>query len=243
LGGLRKKGHLYNYNKIFYYNEVKLLYLILFIPVYSYSASNYKFRVGGGLYSKSLTGTQKSTSTEGKLISNSNLVTGLKLNYRYSKSVHFLFNYVSQDFSFDNTDSIIADESSFQVSTINIGARWIMLKRVAFRFMITSADDLAFTVDSNKKAVLYSESLKYLSLFYDQIVFMGSKMYSGFRFGYDLESSGSTISGRSGTMFTLFFNMGNFEVSYDLKNHTKENSTMDFVESDNSLNVTYAFSF
>jgi hypothetical protein len=225
--------------------EVKsiIVIFILFVTHQSF-ANTFAVGLGGSLSSKKLNGTLDAVGSEGKLISNSNLHLGLNFAYSLTNSFRLLFAYESRQVDFDNTEVIIAGEESFKVDSTKLGVRWITHPRVALRFLITSEKDLAFNInETTNMAEIYSENLTYFSVYYDQVVFLASTMYSGFRLGYDVSSSGSTIEGRSANIFEIFGIIGALEVNYQIKNITKSNSDLTFAETDSALNALYTLRF
>ena len=132
------------------------------------------------LLSKNLTGVD-SAGDEGNLVSSTNFHYGLNLRYALSKSWHFLLNYQNKSYSFDNTQEVIEGEEAFTLSQTSTGVRWVIHPRVAFRFLLNVDEQLAFSVNASDLAEVYSENLSYASIFYDQVVFMGRSMFSGFK--------------------------------------------------------------
>ena len=195
------------------------------------------------LYSKKLNGTLDVIGSEGKLVSNSNLHLGLNFAYSLTSSFRLLFNYESREINFDNTEAIIAGEETFKVDSTRLGVRWITHPRVALRFLMTAEKDLAFNINASNQAEIYSESITYFTVYYDQIVFLAESMYSGFRLGYDISASGNTIEGRSANIFELFAVVGGLEVNYLMKKITKSNSDLTFDETDSALNFLYTLRF
>lgn len=219
--------------------------ITLSILLFSLSSYSNPLSIGLGVSvnSKKLDGTLKATNIEGKLVSSSNFHAGINIAYNLTNSTHLLLDYYGRVIDFDNTNKIIEGDKKFSDASLSVGARWILMKSVAFRLMYTSEKDLAFTVDANNKAVLYSESLGYISVFYDQIIFLTSVIYLGFRAGYDVPSSGDTIIDRSGTRFSLFAKMGGFEINYEKKSITKSTEGLDFIETDSAVNILYGVRF
>jgi hypothetical protein len=220
--------------------------LLIFSILISLSNSSYAqvFKVGlhTSIYSTTLTGSDNS-DTDGKLVSNSNLFYGLNLAYGITKRLHFLLDYTTGTISYDNTKSILNGDSNFQVSKLATGVKFIAFPRVAFRAYFNSDDDLAFKVDETNQASVYSENLNYLSVFYDQIVFMGGAMYSGFKLGYDISTSGTDTTDRTGSTIGLFGVIHGLSVDYEIRSITKSNSSLDFEENDTALKLQYLFSF
>ncbi len=206
-------------------------------------AQKYRFGFSGALLSKEMTGVDKVTEEEGKLVSNTNFHYGVHFAYMMGNSLQFQMNHLNKNYSFDNTQEIIAGEEAFSITNTQLGFRWIALSRVAFRLLINFAEDLVFTVDSNNQAVLEQESLIYPSVFYDQIVFLGGTMYSGFKVGADIGGSGDTIENRQAVHYGVFAVLNAFEINYIVSNITKETESLDFTETESSLQFKYLFRF
>ena len=156
------------------------------------------------------------------------LILELIFNYKLSNKYHILFKYNSTIVEFDNTTEFIIGESKFNLDSIVLGTRWVVHRRVGFRFLISLIKDLAFNVDSDNYVTLYTESLTTMSLHYDQIVLMGKSYYSGFRFGYYLDASSGDISSRGGTKLSVFLKYGKFEGDYEMIEMTKKNDSIGF---------------
>ena len=223
---------------------VKILLIFLISLFFSISCYAQVFKVGlqTTIYSTKLTGSDN-LDLEGNLISNSNFFSSLDLAFGITKRLHFLVDYTAGAISFDNTKDVIAGDSEFQVSRVAAGVKFIAFSRVAFRAYFNTYDDLAFEVNESNQAIVYSEKLNYLSLFYDQIVFMGGAMYSGFKLGYDIPTSGTETTDRTGNTVGLFAVIHGFTIDYEVKSITKSNSSLDFEENINVLKLKYLFSF
>lgn len=222
--------------------KISIFVLFIFIS-FSAKANISNLGIFASIYSKKLTGTLDSTGTEGKLVSSSDLHYGLDLEYAFSPAFRFIFNYQTGNVDFDNTDNIITGEESFDINSTKLGFRWIIHPRVAFRSLLNLDKELAFDVNGSNQAEVYSESVNYLSVFYDQIVFLGTAFYSGFRLGYDIPASGDTIEDRTGNFFSVFAVIGNLEISYNYKKVTKSNNDLTFEEIDSALNFSYGLRF
>lgn len=190
-----------------------------------------------------MTGVDKITEEEGKLVSNTNFHYGIHFAYLMGKGLQFQLNYLNKNYSFDNTQEIIEGEETFTLTNTQLGIRWIALSRVAFRLLINVTEDLAFTVNQTNQAVLTQESLVYPTIFYDQIVFLGGTMYSGFKVGADVGGSGETIENRQAIHYGVFAVLNAFEVDYTISNITKETEALDFTETESSLQFKYLFRF
>ncbi len=224
---------------------MKKLFLIITFIILSCNSYGAQFglNLGGQIFSKSLNGTLTGTDTEGKLVSNGNFHYGIKTGFSMTNSIALLIEYNSREVDFDNSNNIISGEEVFKVDSTSVGLRFILMPRVAIRTMYTMEKDLGFELDGNNKAVIYTEDIGYLTIYYDQIVFLSAGMYSGFKLGYDLPASGANNLDRTGTRINLFANIHNFETSYELRSFTKNNSTLDFVEKDAVLTISYRLTF
>ena len=206
-------------------------------------AQKFRFGFSGALISKEMVGVDKVTEEEGKLVSNTNFHYGIHFAYLMGKGFQLLLNQQNKAYSFDNTQEIIAGEDTFVLTNTQFGFRWIALSRVAFRVLLNSGEDLVFTVDENNQAVLEKESLFYPTIFYDQIVFLGGTMYSGFKVGADFGGAGDTIENRQAVHYGVFAVLNSFEIDYTISNITKETETLDFTETESSLQFKYLFRF
>jgi len=198
--------------------------------------------------SKKLVGEDLITATEGTIVSNANMTYGLKMSYGLSPSWHFLLGHEIRNYAFDNTENIIAGEEAIDANTTEIGMRWIVFSRTALRFLFLMDDSVAFKVDANNKAVLYTENLKYFSIYYDQIVYLGTTIFAGFKIGTDLPTSGNDIIDRTGTKYGVFITLnttglGQFEGYFEMKESYKEDDNLSYTENDANLNITYTVGF
>ena len=183
------------------------------------------------------------TGEEGKLVSNTNFHYGVHFAYLAGKGFQFLLDYSNKSYSFDNTQEIITGEESFSLTKTSIGMRWIAHPRVALRLHLNFDEDIVFTVDENNQALIEPEKIMYPSIFYDQILFLGGTMYSGFKLGYELGGAGETIKNRTALQYGVFAVLNAFEINYMVKNITKENDTLEFTETESALNFIYLFRF
>ena len=222
-----------------------IISIILFIFILPSAQAKFNIDLGFGLKSKSLTGVDKLTQVEGKLVGNALMQTRFNILWGLSQKWQLLIDYASTTVDFDNSDNVITGPDSVTLSKTAIGARWIIMPRAAFRFYYSMEQDVAFGLNGSSppQAVLYTETINHIDLWYDQIVFMGGSMYSGFRVGYGLGASGAKTIDRSGTDIALFFVWDNWDFSYEFTNFTKSNSELDFVEKDTTIGVKYSLKF
>ena len=197
------------------------------------------------LYSTTLTGTDDALNADGKLVSNSNLLAGLKMSYSLSQAFNLVFDYSTGSIAYDNTQDVISDNDSYTKSKISLGTRWILHPRVVFKFLFNIDKEVGFTIvtTDNNKAMLDAEPINYFSINYDQIVFMGGGTYSGFFIGYSPNSSSDTYFARTSTEYGLFFVLQGFRASYKIENKTKESDDLKFTEDDSALELSYTFRF
>ncbi len=220
---------------------------ILFIFLFTVSLPSWgqRFSMGAnaGIFSKTLIGTDKVTGMDGKLVSNGNLQYGVDLSFSMTNSMQLLLAYTSRSVDFDNSNNIIAGDEKFDMSNTSLGFRWIALRSVAFRLLYTMDKDLGFNLNGSNQAVLYAENIGYVSLFWDQIVFLYNSFYAGFKLGYDVNASAETNEGRQGGRAQLFTVIDGLEISYEIKDITKNNASFDFTQKDNILSLGYRLRF
>ena len=216
--------------------------LILFIPSFSF-AQQFRFGFSGSILSDKITGIDNDTGEEGKLVSNTNFHYGIHFAYLMGSGFQILLDYQNKSYDFDNTQEIITGEESFSLTKTSIGMRWIAHPRIALRLHLNFDEDIVFTVDENNQALIEPEKIIYPSIFYDQILFLGGSMYSGFKVGYELGGTGETIKNRTALQYGLFAVLNAFEINYMIKNITKENDTLEFTETESALNFIYLFRF
>lgn len=225
--------------------KISLTTFMIFTALITFQAKANTVRIGASasLFSDKLVGVSKTTSEEDKLVSNTNFHYGLNFRYALSQSFHMVLNYTNKSIDFDNTQEIIAGEEAFVLTQVEAGVRWIIHPRVAFRILFNADEELAFTVNEDNQAEVFSENLNYLSVYYDQVVFLGGSMFSGFKVGYDLPASGDQITNRTAVKYGVFAVLNSFEIHYEIRNKTKETDTLEFTDDESVLNFTYTFRF
>ena len=236
---------------MYYYNNViiSIKKILIFITMLLIVNTTYgkAFRVTPyiSLYSTTLIGTDDVLNADGKLVSNSNLLTGLKMSYSLSQAFNLVFDYSTGAVGYDNTQEVISGDDSYTKSKISLGTRWILHPRVVFKFLFNIDEEIGFSIDTanDNKALLVAEPINYFSIYYDQIVFMGGGMYSGFFIGYSPNSSSDTYFARTSTEYGLFFVLQGFRASYKIENKTKESDDLKFTEDDSALELSYTFRF
>lgn len=191
---------------------------------------------------------EDSVGEDGTLISNGNFTYGLGFSYGLSQSWHVLLGHESKTYAFDNTEKVIAEDESISVGMSYIGLRWILFTRTSLRFLINSEENIGYEVNSDGKAILYKEGLNYMSLYYDQIVYLGVSLFAGFKVGYEMTSSSTLIEERSASKYGVFMTLntsgwGQVEAYYEFRNITKSDENLNFVENDANLNLTYTVGF
>jgi hypothetical protein len=222
--------------------------LLIFSILFCSNAFANKLSIGliGSLYSKKLIGENAVSGVSGEVVSNTNINYGLEFEYSISRSLRFLGSYKSRTVEFDNTDDVITGETIFNTSASSMGLKWILFSRTALRFIYNLEKDLGFKV-VNDKAEIFVENSNYLTVFYDQIIFLGKSIYSGFRLGSDITSSGDRLSDRNATRYGVFITMnsgmGQLESFFEVKNIAKSSSSLDFTEKDSILHFTYRLIF
>lgn len=222
--------------------------LLTFILNLTAAQAAFRMTLLSSVGSKKLAGQDPSTAADGVLISNGNFNYGLKFSVGLSASWHILAGYEASSYAFDNTENILEGDTGISANSTEIGMRWILFSRTALRFLFNLEDSIGFKVNAASRAVLYKENLKYLSLYYDQIVYLGSTIFGGFKVGYDLPTSGSEITDRQGSKYGIFVTVntsgwGQFETYFELKNITKYDDQLEYIEKDSNLNISYTVGF
>ncbi len=144
---------------------------------------------------------------------------------------------------FDNSNSVISGENSADITRTSVGARIIIHPRIAFRTYYNIQQDVGFTVNAANEAEIFEETVNYVSLWYDQIVFLGSSYIAGFRLGYEVPASGDQLSDRSATTGVAFFNYGMLLLDYSVTNIKKFSDDLTYEETDSRFNVGFGLSF
>lgn len=225
----------------------KIFLLILICHFHSTAiASKLSLGLRAASYSKKIVGVDSTASVDGEIVSNSNINYGFEFEYSLSKSLRLLGSYESRSLKFDNSSDVIEGSTEFESTAMTFGFKWILFSRTALRFLYNIEQATAFKVNSGK-AKIYTEASSYITTYFDQILYLGSSVYSGFRLGFDISSSGNYVSNRSATRYGVFVIMntfmGQFESFYEIKNITKESSSLDFTEKDSILNFVYRVRF
>jgi hypothetical protein len=233
------------------------LITIIFTIFFTSNIFAYKNKLGIGItsssYSKKIFGKSSTSSTKAKIVSNWNIHSGLELEYSITKYLRVLGSYASRPIEFNNSKSTINRDTSFNTSSMIFGLKWIVFSRTALRFLYNIEKDIGFEVAAGKTEI-YSDNTSYLTVIYDQIIFLGpsiystfrhrgNSMYSGFRLGYDLGINGQRLSNKKVIRYGIFgvlnSYIGQFEAYFELKNITKDSSNYDFTEEDSILHITY----
>ncbi len=219
--------------------------LVLIVLIFFYTLTAYaglRFGLGASFYSTSLNGVNELNSIDKNIKSQSSFGTEINLNFSLSKRLQLLIDYADGEVVFDDSEVSFSDESKFSYTNASVGFRYIIHPRVAFRAYINSIEDAAFNFE-NDEIDLYKERINYLSVFYDQIVFMGRGMYSGFKLGYDISADGVNTLSRTGHHIVPFMVVYGLTIEYKISEYTKANENLDFEQNDKLLTMKYMFSF
>jgi hypothetical protein len=222
--------------------------LVLFSLLLTSSTFANKLTIGliGSSYSKTISGENAVSGVEEEIVSNTSIHYGLELEYSVTHTLRFIASHVSGSVEFDNSESTTNGETYFDTSVSSAGFKWIVFSRTALRFLYNIEKDIGFNI-VDSKAEIFVENSNYLTVFYDQIVFLGPSMYSGFRIGSDLGSSGDKLSNRTATRYGLFIVInsvvGQFEGFFEVKSISKESSSLDFEEKNSVAHLSYRLIF
>lgn len=219
--------------------------LVFFVLIFFYTSTalaGLRFGLGASFYSTSIAGVNELNSIDQKIKSHSSLGTEINLSFSLSKRLQLLIDYADGEVEFDDSEINFSGEPKFSYTNGSVGFRYIFHPRVAFRFYMNSIEDVAFNFEDNE-IDLYKERINFLSVYYDQIVFMGRGMYSGFKLGYDVSADGVNTIGRNGHHIMPFMVIYGFTVEYKISEYTKSNEDLDFEQSDRLLTMKYMFSF
>ena len=221
----------------------KWISFFIFTFLVSYSSYGFELGVSAGVLSKTLTGVDDATDTEGKLIANSNLQYGVHTSIPFSAGLRFDLNYYNRKIVFDNTKDVIEGEDTYQADMTNFGIRWIIHPRIGLRFLYNLSKEISFEVNPTDQAVVDVEQVNYVSVHYDQIVFLGGSSYSGFRLGYETNADGENIEDRQGTLASVFAVIGGLDLSYNIAQIKKFRGDLSLEENDSFVSAKYTAKF
>jgi hypothetical protein len=226
--------------------KIKIIFIFSLLLTQTAYANALRFSLLSSFYSTTLIG-ESAGGASGKLVSQANLHYGLKISYAMSQSFRLEFSHKLRSFDFDNTDDLILGDTKVDISATEFGIKWIMFARSAFRFSLVSEELVAFELDNNNKAKLFTDKINALHIHFDQILYLGSSIFAGVKLGYEMGLGGDTITNKQGSSYGAFIilntGMGSFEGFYELKNTTKETDDLDFSDEDSIFNIIYTVSF
>lgn len=219
--------------------KILLTFTVLFISCNA--KAMFRADIGVSFNSLELMGSTSSSEVEGNIISNNNLNYFFSLKYFLTKQTSMHFKFSPKSYEFDNTKDVIEGDSKLSTQNTEIGLKFIVHPRVALGLGIKQNDVAAFKVNSSNKAQLLTNKIINPYISYDQIIFLGSSMYSGLFVNYEIPASGDDIENSGQSSYGLFAKVFSARVEYTMGKNNFVVGDLDFTTDYSALTLAYLF--
>ena len=219
---------------------MKYFLLITFISLLSINAlAGHSFGLELASTSATIDGTSKTDSTEGVIVSPSNM--NYKLLYTWSMSHFFHMNLGvgKKSYTFVDEDNIITNGKEHSGSVYDLGVKLIFASWGALSFKQVSDFDASYSVVDTTSIKVEAENINFLRIVYHQLLMNLGSMILAIDVNYDLEGKNSYLDSRSATGFKGYFKFNNngwgLDLFLDMQKITKDNEEKEFKQTDTTL--------
>lgn len=198
------------------------LYIILFIFFFSEQASsrNHTFNLSFGLSNITIDGTFKSSGAHGVIASNNSLTYAFDYIYTRWRLFAPIVGLKYTQYKFEDDAGAISGEKAINSESFFYGFQTALTNTKAIQVHFNSYDTVAYKLRNNAIELFY-EKVKFPSIEWHQILYIGRKFVFGAMASYHVNSSSELIRNRGGYGAELFLNFKgktttlNFKAGYE----------------------------